>query len=327
MKIKISKLKALVQDIVKEAAKEGQIQKVYRKQFADMISKASTGGNKNTPPFTKKASKPGKSAPISETVKKLYVHGYIKPESSFHTLAEWEKFVNTILDFQKKGHYVSHGHGNLVGPDRLVGLIEDFYGFQLNVDVERYDLLTSKNVLDHIEDFVNHRYWSLEQEFSQYFEDISELRFAYFYSRGDLEPYVMIDDAFTEQIYGSIDNPKVLYHYTHAEGVERILRAIKSGDPFDISAYTVAQRPFFREKSNKIMEFRGNVRAGFRSDVKSYSVSNGRKCVNLHRLGYPGKGKDNLCTDLENDCNGELKTSLWNEFIVTPLEILDVFNK
>ena len=72
------------------------------------------------------------------------------------------------------------------------------------------------------------------------------------------------------------------------------------------------------------MELEGNVRAGFRSDVKSYSVSNGRKCVNLHRLGYPGKDKDNLCTDLENDCNGELKTSLWNEFIVTPIKILDV---
>ena len=75
-----------------------------------------------------------------------------------------------------------------------------------------------------------------------------------------------------------------------------------------------------------VMEFEGNVRAGFRSDVKSYSVSNGRKCVNLHRMGYPGE-KDNLCTDLENDCNGELKTSLWNEFIVTPMRIIEVSKK
>ena len=74
------------------------------------------------------------------------------------------------------------------------------------------------------------------------------------------------------------------------------------------------------------MEFTGNVRAGFRSDVKSYSVSNGRKCVNLHRLGYPGE-KDNLCKDLENDCNGELKTSLWNEFIATPQKILEVYKR
>ena len=263
---------------------------------------------------------------LSEEVKKLYVHGYVKPEKSFHTLSEWLEFVNKILEFQKSGHYVSHGHGELVGPQELIDLIEEFYGFQFHVDVSRYDLLTTKNVLDHVEDFVNHRYWSLENEFNQYFEDISELKFAYFYSRGDLEPYVLIDDAFTEQVYGSTNNPKTLYHYTHKEGVERIQRAIESGDPFDISAYTVAERDFFRAKSNLIMEFEGNVRAGFRSDVKSYSVSNGRKCVNLHRMGYPGD-KDNLCTDLENDCNGELKTSLWNEFIVTPMRILDVSEK
>lgn len=263
---------------------------------------------------------------LNEEIKKIYVHGYIKPEAAFHTLVEWKSFVNKILGFQKKGHYVSYSHGNIVGPQELQDLIEEFYGFQLSIDVDRYELLTSKNILDHIEDFANHRYWALENEFSQYFENMNELKFAYFYSRGDLEPYVLVDDAFTEQVYGSVNNPKVLYHYTHQEGVERIQRAIDSGDPFDISAYTVAQREFFRAKSNLIMEFEGNVRAGFRSDVKSYSVSNGRKCVNLHRMGYPGN-KDNLCTDLENDCNGELKTSLWNEFIVTPVKILDVSKK
>jgi hypothetical protein len=264
---------------------------------------------------------------INENVKKLYVHGYVKPLSAFHTLAEWENlFVNKILDFQTKGHYVSHGHGEVVGPQELQDLVDEFYGFQLNVDVDRYDLLTSKNVLDHIEDFANHRYWSLQNEFEQYFDNVADLKFAYFYSRGDLEPYVLVDDAFTELVYGSLENPKMLYHYTHREGVERIERAIASGDPFDISAYTIAKRDFFRSKSNLIMELEGNVRAGFRSDVKSYSVSNGRKCVNLHRMGYPGE-KDNLCTDLENDCNGELKTSLWNEFIVTPLRIVDVSKK
>jgi hypothetical protein len=262
-----------------------------------------------------------------EVLKKIYVHGYVKPEKSFHTLAEWEVFVNKILKFQKDGHYISHSHGELEGPEELVALIKDFYGFQLNVDVDRYELLTSKNILDHIEDFVNHRFWGLSKEFEIYFDDVSELRFAYFYSRGDLEPYVLVDDTFTEQIYGSTNNPKILYHYTHEEGIDRIQRSIDSGDTFDISAYTVAQRDFFRKKSNKIMKFEGNVRAGFRSDVKSYSVSNGRKCVNLHRMGYPGKDKDNLCTDLDDDCNGELRTSLWNEFIATPVKILEVFDK
>jgi hypothetical protein len=264
---------------------------------------------------------------LRESAKKIYVHGYIKPEDAFHTLKEWQEFVNKILQFQKDGHYISHGHGNLVGPQELQDLINQFYSFQLTVDVDRYDLLTSKNVLDHIEDFVNHRFWSLEDKYKQYFPNIENLRFAYFYSRGDLEPYVLVDDVFTEDVYGSLDNEKTLLHYTHQEGVDRIKRAIDSGDPFDISAFTVAERDFFRTKSNLVMEFRGNVRAGFRSDVKSYSVSNGRKCVNLHRVGYPAEDTNNLCLDLDTDCNGDLKTSLWNEFIVTPIEILDVYKK
>ena len=66
MKIKKARLREIVHGVVLEAAKEGQIQKIYRRQFADMISKAASGKNKNTPPFTKKASKPGKSGPIDE---------------------------------------------------------------------------------------------------------------------------------------------------------------------------------------------------------------------------------------------------------------------
>jgi len=260
---------------------------------------------------------------VNEGVK-LYVHGYIKPEKAFHTLEEWESFVNKILDYQKDGHYLSHSDGELTGPEELTSLVKEYYGFQLTVDVERYGLLTLKNVLDHIEDFINHRFWSLEEKYEDYFEDIDKLRFAFFYSRGDMEPYVLVDDEFTTQIYGSTNNPKKLYHYTHVEGIDRIQRAIDSGDPFDLSCYTVSERPFFRKKSNKIIELEANVRAGFRSDVKSYSVSNNRKCVNLHRLGYPGDDKDNLCTDLGKDCNGELRTALWNEFIATPIKILGV---
>ena len=66
MKIKKERLREIVQAVVEEAAKQGHMQKVYRKQFANMIATVSTGGNKNTPPFTKKSSKPGKSGPIVE---------------------------------------------------------------------------------------------------------------------------------------------------------------------------------------------------------------------------------------------------------------------
>lgn len=63
MKIRLERLKHIVRGVVKEAAKEGAIQKIYRKSFDRMIKKASTGGNKNTPPFTKKAAMAGKSGP------------------------------------------------------------------------------------------------------------------------------------------------------------------------------------------------------------------------------------------------------------------------
>jgi len=61
VKIKISDLRTIVREMIKEAAAEGKMQKVYRNSYKRMIAKASTGGNKNTPPFTKKAAKPGKS--------------------------------------------------------------------------------------------------------------------------------------------------------------------------------------------------------------------------------------------------------------------------
>ena len=66
MKIKKKRLKEMVRGFIKEAAKQGNIQKIYRKSFANMIKKASTGGNKNTPPFSKKAAGPGKSGPAGE---------------------------------------------------------------------------------------------------------------------------------------------------------------------------------------------------------------------------------------------------------------------
>ena len=61
MKVTLSRLTEIVRGIVTEAAKEGKIQKIYRASYNNMIKKASTGGNKNTPPFTKKAAKAGKS--------------------------------------------------------------------------------------------------------------------------------------------------------------------------------------------------------------------------------------------------------------------------
>ena len=75
MKLKITELTKMVRKVVEEAAKEGAIQKIYKKSYDNMIKKASTAGNtlftqntkstagKNTPPFTQKADKAGKSGP------------------------------------------------------------------------------------------------------------------------------------------------------------------------------------------------------------------------------------------------------------------------
>ena len=259
------------------------------------------------------------------------VRGYFKPESSFFTLQEWESFVLRMLDLQKEGFDSRGGEISCKHPvecnsqkiHEVKSLIEKYFSFQLDVEVPRYDLLTKKNVYDFVEDFVNHRFWSFERDFGGYFPDASELRFAYFYSRGDLEPYVLLDDSFTTQLYGSTNNPKELFHFTTAAGVERIQKSIQTGTGFDISCFTTAERPFFRKESNVIVKLVGNVRAGFRSDIKSFAVSNGRRCCNLLRLEYPGRDKNNICYELDS-CDGEVRTSLWNEYIATPMKILTI---
>jgi len=256
---------------------------------------------------------------IGKLLREFKVHGYVKPLSSFYTLDEWHDFVNEILECQKLG--VDTRGGDL--PNELKKTIFKYFKFQLIDQVERWDLLTRKNVLDFIEDFVNHRYWGITPEYSQYFEDISRLKFAYFYSRGDIEPYVLIDDEFTMQLYGTINNPKRLMHYTTEAGLVNLRKSIKTGHKFDISAYTVTHRPFFKASSNIVVTFIGNVKAGFRSDIKSIAIDNGERACNMHRLQYPGHDIDNICRDLDT-CDGNVRTSLWNEYIATPIEILSI---
>jgi len=245
------------------------------------------------------------------------VRGYMKPAASFHTLAEWEDVVYQLLELQKRG---ADTRGGLSADQRVVDIVEEFFGYQFHDEVDRWDLLTQKNVLDFIEDFVNHRFWGLEKEFGHYFPDIKKLKFAYFYSRGDMEPYVMLDDEYTQQLYGSLYNPKLLCHYTSEDGVKRLVDAIQNGNEFDISSFTVMERPFFRKESNTLVTFVGNVRAGFRSDIKSMALDNGRRACNMYRLEYPGHDVNNICYDL-NECDHPTKTSLWNEYIATPIEI------
>ena len=257
------------------------------------------------------------------------VLGYIKDELDFRTISEWEEIAEKILKFQKAGFDTRGGDFRCVRMlDCPMDVFEQFkdtvnsaFGY-LYHDVNRFDSVDTKNFFNFVEDFVNYRVWSLRNEFQSYFPNIDNLRFAFFYTRDDIEPYVLIDDEFTTQIYGSTYNPRVVCHYATPNGAKNIMSALKTGQEFDISCFTVAERPFFRSQSNLMITLVGNVRAGFKSDVKSFAVNNGRRALNLYRIGYPG-GDSNLCYELDS-CDSENRTSLWNEYITTPIKVLSI---
>ena len=245
------------------------------------------------------------------------VRGYIKPADSFHTLETLQFFASQLLDLQTAG---IDPRDRLNQPE-LISLIEQYMP-HLFIDAERYERrFDMSNLMVFIEDFANHRIWSFEDQFGQYFPEIESLRFSYFYTRGDMEPYVLLDENYTKQFYGDLDNVKKLKHFTTQEGLDNIARIV-DGVQFDISCFTTAQKRFFDSNSNLLVTLEGNVRAGFRSDVKSFAVSNGRRACNLFRLGYPGK-ENNICEELDS-CDENNKTSLWNEYIATPIRILAV---
>jgi len=139
-----------------------------------------------------------------------------------------------------------------------------------------------------------------------------------------MEPYVMLDEEYTDQFYGSEPVVKPVCHFTSPKGLERLNTAIQNGEAFDISTYTVAERPFFRKESTVTVEMIGHVRAAFRSDIKSLALDNGRRACNMYRLQYPGKNQSNICQDLTTCDDEEVITNLWNEYIATPLRITRV---
>lgn len=263
---------------------------------------------------------------------KFKVLGYVRPADTFYTLAEWENLVLQLIKLQFRGLDTRSGkisckHASFCSTEdfeNFIQLITQYWGYQLDVETERYDLLTRKNVLDFIEDFVNHRFWGFKQEFGHYFPDINRLKFAYFYSRGDMEPYVMLDEEYTTQLYNSLEVIKPVYHFVSFEGLKRLEKAISHGEQFDISSYTQAERPFFRETSVLRAQVLGQVRGAFRSDIKSLALDNGRRACNMYRLQYPGHDVSNICVDLTTCDDEEIRTGLWNEYIVTPLRILKV---
>tara|TARA_R110000744_G_scaffold5421_11_gene19203 strand:+ start:4173 stop:5168 length:996 start_codon:yes stop_codon:yes gene_type:complete len=261
---------------------------------------------------------------VNEGVK-IKVHGYVRPADQFHKLGHWERAIDRMLALQTIGMSVRGGKiktvpENPVASEEWLKLIDHYFGYLLEAETGRFGL-TTKNVLDFVEDFINHKFWALRKQYKDYFPDIDTLKFGFLFSRGDIEPYVEIDDEFTEQFYGSTENIKTVKHFTDPRGIRNIERAIDTGKDFDISTFTVAASPFFKSKSNVVVTLKANVKAAFRSDIKSLALDNGNRAANLYRLDYPGE-ETNICPSLDL-CDGELKTSLWNEIIARPLEILD----
>ena len=64
--MKLNELRDFVREVIKEAVADGQIQKIYRRSFKQMIKKTKSGKNKNTAPFTEEAPEGGESGPPVE---------------------------------------------------------------------------------------------------------------------------------------------------------------------------------------------------------------------------------------------------------------------
>jgi hypothetical protein len=246
------------------------------------------------------------------------VRGYQKPEATFHTISEWEEIAKEFLILQKKGYDV---RGGMVDDNaELVGLINKYFGYQLYIETELYSDLTKKNVLDFIEDFINHRVWALADEFAEYIVNIQNDKIAFFQSRGAIEPYILLDKQFTQDTYGDANIEVETMHWTSPEGMKNLVDSLQSGYTYALSTFTVQQKQFFRPESNVLVKLKGRLVAAFQSDVKSFATDKGNRAANLFRFSYPDN-ENNLCRNWA-ECK-ENKTSLWNEIIVQPISILD----
>ena len=250
------------------------------------------------------------------------VRGYYHPTSAFHTISEWESIANEFLALDKQG-YDTRG-GKLDNNPMLIGLVNKYFSYQLYVETQRFDQLTQVNVLNFIEDFTNHRVWSLRDEFADRLPNglIDEVKVAFFYSRGDLEPFMLLDSAFTNMLYGTNDHIVTTLHWSSEQGVVNLQDSIASGHQYAISTFTKQYKEFFRPESNILVKLKGKLVCAFKSDVKSIVTDSGMKAANMFRLGYPGE-TDNICSSTDVCTDSDHSTYLWNEIIVIPVEIIN----
>jgi hypothetical protein len=245
------------------------------------------------------------------------VRGYFKPESSFHTIAEWEAICKEFLALEKQG-FDTRG-GTIDYSPQLIQLINKYFSHQLYIETEQFADLTRKKVLDFIEDFVNHRVWSLRKDYKDYIVNIDNDKIAFFQSRGAIEPYLLMDEQFTIDTYGTTDEEVTALHWTSKAGLINLIDATKNGYKFSISTFTTQAKEFFRPDANFLVKVTGTLVAAFKSDAKTFATDRGNKAVNMFRLSYPDN-ENNLCRNVE-DCKDD-KTSLWNEIVIKPEEVI-----
>ena len=245
------------------------------------------------------------------------VRGYFKPESSFHTISEWETICNKFLALQKNG-FDTRG-GTIDYSPQLIELINNYFSYQLFIETEQFPDLTRKKVLDFIEDFVNHKVWSLKKDYKDYIVNIDNDKIAFFYSRGAIEPYLLMDAQFTMDTYGTVDEEITALHWTSKEGLINLIDSVQNGYKFSVSAFTTQAKEFFRPESNILVKLSGTLVAAFKSDAKTFATDKGNKAVNMFRLSYPDN-ESNLCRNVE-DCRDN-KTSLWNEIVIKPKQVI-----
>jgi len=252
------------------------------------------------------------------------VRGYYHPEDCFATISEWEDVAKQFLELEKQG-FDTRG-GVIDDNHQLVQLINRWFKFQLYVETQRYDLLTQKNVLDFIEDFVNHRVWQLRDEFNEMVgeDQIDKIKVAYFYSRGDIEPYMLLDTEFTQDLYGTASHTVTTLHWASEQGVKNLEDSVENGGVYAISTFTKQYKKFFRPESNYLVKLKGKLVAAFRSDVKSVVTDKGNKAANMYRLGHPEGEDTNICTDINLCSDSDHSTYLWDEVIVKPIEIISI---
>ena len=254
---------------------------------------------------------------------KFPVRGYFHPEDAFATIAEWKEVAEQFLELQKSG-FDTRG-GVIDDNHNLVQLINRWFKYQLYVETQHFDGLTQKEVLDFIEDFVNHRVWQLNDEFNELIgpELIEQVKVAFFYSRGALEPFVLLDADFTNAVYGTTDAVVTTLHWASPQGVLNLKDSVENGGIYAISTFTKQFRKFFRPESNMLVKLKGKLVAAFKSDVKSIVTDKGNKAAAMFRLGFPG-GESNLCNSVDTCSDSDRSTYLWNEIIVKPVEIIEI---